>query len=163
MKNERTAKNKIIAAVIFAVLILGVIVFIFANSLKTGTESADDSEVITVFIKGLLGKLGITADKDTVTLIVRKCAHFSEYFLLSAIIFSAFYYFTKNKYLPFLSTGICFIVALTDEFVFQRMTYGRGPLFTDVLIDTGGAAAAGVLLFLIIFIKERSHKKKEKQ
>ena len=74
--------------------------------------------------------------------IFRKCAHVSEYAVLSLLLLRAAILMTNLKRsIPILYVsvlGICLFVATTDEF-HQMFVASRGALATDVLIDSIGA------------------------
>lgn len=74
--------------------------------------------------------------------VVKKTAHLIEYGILATLIYRALINnnFSKNK-AAMLAILLCFIYGLTDEF-HQSFTPGRGPKFTDALIDTFGATIA---------------------
>lgn len=151
-------------SVILALLVIALTVFIFSNSLTVGEESAEQSGKIVEFVKSVLAKMGISPNWDNLSFIVRKLAHFSEYFLLSATVTGFILSLTpKKRFIP-LSPVYCFIVAVCDEFICQRITPGRGPKWTDVLIDSCGAVFA-VLVFMAVYalIKYRNNSKGEKQ
>jgi len=72
--------------------------------------------------------------------LIKKTAHVIEYGILATLLFRALINsdVTKSRSM-FLSVLIAFLYGLTDEF-HQSFTPGRGPKFTDVLIDTFGAS-----------------------
>lgn len=89
----------------------------------------------------------------TVTLLVRKTAHFSEYFVLGALAFWVSVTFTKYKMLwrSAAAFAVCVLYAVSDE-VHQHFVPGRACRFTDVLIDGGGSLLA-IFILTLIFIK----------
>lgn len=71
--------------------------------------------------------------------IVKKTAHVIEYGIFATLVYRALINSNVNKIKSmWLSVLIAFLYGLTDEF-HQSFTPGRGPKFTDVLIDTFGA------------------------
>ena len=141
-------------AVIFAVLTLLITLFIFSNSLKDGVNSAKQSDFAVDIINNLLDFFGISADVYTLGVIIRKLAHFLEYFVLgltSCIFLSGF----KNKVWLAVSPIYCLAVAICDEFVMQAATSGRAPQWTDVLIDLCGALFALGIIAVIRIYKEK--------
>ncbi len=72
--------------------------------------------------------------------LIKKTAHVVEYGILSTLLYRALINsgITKSRSM-FFSVLIAFLYGLTDEF-HQSFTPGRGPKFTDVLIDTFGAS-----------------------
>lgn len=95
---------------------------------------------------------------------VRKLAHALEYFVLSILVMLLIFQIKKAKKFKYNLIGliICFIYACTDEF-HQKFIPGRGAQFSDVMIDTMGAFAGIVFLWIIIcivrFIKTKIIKK----
>jgi VanZ family protein len=71
--------------------------------------------------------------------VIRKCAHFSIYFLLGIFVLNAL---RNGERLGIkrliLSLAICALYASSDEF-HQIFVSGRGPQVTDVFIDSTGA------------------------
>lgn len=158
MKN--LSKNKNIA-LIFAVLAVLATLFIFSNSLKVGEESSEQSNVIVDIIESIAEKVGITFDRPALSHFIRKLAHFSEYFLLSALSATAITLWFDNRKSIVFAPIYSLIVAICDEFVFQRITDGRSPQWTDVLIDFGGALSAmTAVLIIFMIIKNKSKNKK---
>lgn len=75
--------------------------------------------------------------------VLRKIAHFGEYFILSFLFFRAFHYgsdISRNKSL-ILAFLISFIYAASDEF-HQTLVAQRQGRIRDVFIDTAGNLAA---------------------
>ncbi len=138
---------------------------IFLFSAQSGTQSGEMSkgvvELLDPIVEPLYKDLPLPQQKaflDSFHTLVRKAAHFSIYFLLGASAFGAFGNYPLSRPRQSLySVLLSFLYACTDEF-HQGFVAGRGPAFTDVLIDTAGAALA-VGLFLL-FLGLRGRKKK---
>jgi len=81
--------------------------------------------------------------------IIRKCAHLTEYFILSLLILRGIRAGRHGMRLAWAALAIVFVAsyASLDEF-HQRFVPGRTPAVTDVLIDTTGGAAAQALAAL---------------
>lgn len=107
--------------------------FIFLMSQTNGNDSSSQSN----FIVEIIIKI-INIDHDTLSLIVRKCAHFTEYTILAFLIY---YGLAKNqvnnKSILLYTVLITFAYACSDEF-HQLFINGRSGQFKDVLIDTSG-------------------------
>ncbi len=144
-------------ALIFAVLTVLATLFIFGNSLQIGEESAKQSGFFADILKKVLNFAGFDPDYDTVSLIIRKGAHFTEYFILSALAAGTIYFGTEKRAYVFFAPVYAFLTAICDEFICQALTEGRGPQWKDVMIDTSGALLAAVIIFIII--KNSKHKK----
>ena len=119
--------------------------FIFARSSKSVTESLEESGAVLAFVSRILDFFGVRHMPSEH--LIRKLGHFGEYAILA---FPAFF---AAKLLPRFRTclvafGYCAAVACVDEFLVQNLSVGRGPSFSDVIIDSAGAAS--VLLFLVL-------------
>jgi VanZ family protein len=92
---------------------------------------------------------------------IRKCAHFTEYFILSWLILRGFrgdQKVTKIEW-ALLAIFLVFAYAGLDEF-HQSFVPGRTASFRDVLIDTSGGIAAQVVAALEMFASGvREHRK----
>ena len=95
------------------------------------------------------------------TVIVRKTAHFLEYFILAVltVFFVQTYKNYKLKSEMIFTFVFCVFYAITDE-VHQYFVPGRACRILDVCIDTAGSAVAVFLMILIIICKKR-HKSGE--
>jgi len=88
-------------------------------------------------------------------LLIRKCGHFTEYFILSWLILRGFRRgerVTKMKW-ALLTILLIFGYASLDEF-HQSFVPGRTPAFHDVMIDTSAGIAAQIVAALL-FEKQR--------
>ena len=81
---------------------------------------------------------------------VRKLAHATEYAILALLWFGALG--SKLQ-----AVEIAFLYACTDEF-HQLFVPGRAGLFTDVLIDTSGAAVALLFVWLVCRVNKAFNK-----
>ena len=127
-------------------------IFIFIMSHTNGNDSSNQSN----FIAEIILKV-INIDRDTLTFIIRKAAHMSEY----AILLLLLYYALSNvisKHTLSLSLLVTFIYACSDEF-HQLFMEGRAGQFRDVCIDTAGGAT-GILLWHWIYTYLLKYKQK---
>lgn len=145
-------KNKIFKIII---LIIGIIfnLFIFSQSMLSGNTSGGFSLKIVNIINNILRTININIDLDLLHLIVRKLAHFTEFFILGFIWFFIYKnYFKLNK--TFILTLIHgAITALLDEGI-QLFIDGRGASLFDSTIDFTGVFTITLILFLIFKRKE---------
>jgi len=91
--------------------------------------------------------------------IIRKCAHFTEYFILSLLILRGIRAGRKENRLAWALLAILLVAsyASLDEF-HQRFVPGRTPAVGDVLIDTTGGTAAQLIAALVVLwghVRER--------
>lgn len=114
--------------------------FIFIMSSFNSMDSSSQSNIIVNFIVELFNISNI----DVVSLIVRKLAHFTEYFILGVLVANMLRYFDKKVYI---SIVICILYAISDE-VHQLFVSGRSCQILDILIDSVGSSS-GIILFFI--------------
>ncbi|MCD2503303.1 VanZ family protein [Clostridium sp. NSJ-145] len=93
---------------------------------------------------------------ELATFIVRKTAHFTEYFILYFLSINVMKCYLNIKNTIFYSFIFSFFYACTDE-IHQYFIPGRAMAFRDVLIDSAGA----LLAMIIVNIKIKINKKKE--
>lgn len=133
--------------VVYWIILIAWMIFIFYMS----NQPADVSNGQSDFVLNLVETLGISISNNYVDIaitIIRKGAHFTEYLILSLLYFNVLrMYINKNKALIY-SIGLSFIYAGTDEF-HQLFVEGRAGRFTDVLIDTSGAATGSTIVLII--------------
>lgn len=92
-------------------------------------------------------QVGSTSEFYWKDFVVKKTAHIFEYGILATLVYRALINSKiEKKKAMWYSVLFSFVYGLTDEF-HQSFTPGRGPKFTDVLIDTTGAS---IFIFGII-------------
>lgn len=152
-------KQKILRILPFITTAL-IMALIFFFSSQNSEESAALSSGITRQIIDLIMSGATEADKarylDLLHNIIRKCAHFVLYALLG---FSASGMFTgKRRFRIWLSAvAVCCIYAISDE-LHQSMVDGRGPMASDVVLDTFGGGFGAAVFSLIFFIRKGTKK-----
>ena len=82
---------------------------------------------------------------------VRKCAHFTEYFILSLLLLRGIRGQNRGIKLAWALLAIAIVAcyASLDEF-HQSFVPGRTPAVTDVIIDTSGGIAAQAIAALLM-------------
>ena len=137
---------------LWALSLLGVLIFIFGNSLMPASASGAES-------RSFFDRLAEIFPFLTHHL-VRKLAHFAEYALLGAhlaFIPSLFLPHSRFGYPIALSAGV--LVAAVDEGI-QCFVPGRAGLWGDVLLD-GVGSAFGVFFMLgvwLIYLKRKERR-----
>ena len=148
VKKKRSKSNIIISWILMLLWML----FIFYMSQQNGTESTQKSD----FVANLLRYIGIDGNENVrgiITFIIRKAAHFTEYFILFVLIYRVVtIYFNINNLKYYISIFILFLYACSDE-IHQSFIPGRECAVRDVIIDTSGGIIA--LLFILIINKIR--------
>lgn len=157
--------NVRIKRIIFSILIIINCIVIFKFSSQDSEKSNETSGVVVNRVVNTIStvnkKVKKESIKDTVTFMVRKCAHFSIYTLLGIWLMNltnTFDISTKRKILMCVLLGILY--ASSDEF-HQSFVGGRSPEVRDVCIDTCGVLFGNILV--IIFGKIISVIKRPKQ
>lgn len=123
-------------------------IFIFIMSHTNGNDSSNQSNFIAKMILEF-----INIDQNTLTFIIRKIAHMSEYAILLLFVYYGIHKTIRYKYTLLGSLLISFIYACSDE-IHQLFIPGRSGQFTDVLIDTSGA----LIMLLIIYLWQKRKK-----
>lgn len=157
-------KDKVL--IILAIIWMGVI-FMFSAQVSDESKSSSNkvtSAVVNTVIS--IKKENISEEKrqkiiEDKTFIVRKTAHFTEYFILGLIII--LYLQTKEKLATkyiILAIIFCVLYATSDE-IHQLFVDGRSCKIMDILIDTCGSSLA-ILGFTSIY-KLTTNLKKQKE
>ena len=127
-----------------ALLVWMGVIFYFSH--QSGDTSMQLSDGILDSFKSLFQNF---LDYHTLSYIVRKIAHFTEYFILGLLI-----YHLVKQYRVISKTEIiwmilfCVIYAMSDEF-HQVFIGGRSPKFFDVIIDSLGSSLSILILQLL--------------
>ena len=117
---------------IILVIIWMSIIFIFSSF--NSDKSTEQSNTIVNIIANLFNINNI----ELLSLIVRKCAHFMEYFILGVLVLNMLRYTNKSITLGII---ICILYALSDE-LHQILTPGRTFKIYDIIIDSLGSVIA---------------------
>lgn len=134
---------------IFIVFGIFIHILILTQSLLPASLSSDQSGVIVDILHPFVLNLGISIDVQTFSLIVRKTAHFTEFFLLGV-----FWYIIYAKYFKSVKLiGVVlihgFFTAVLDETV-QLFVDGRSGEVLDVFIDFFGVLFACFIVSITI-------------
>lgn len=157
-------KDKVL--IVLAIIWMGVI-FMFSAQVSDESKSSSNkvtSAVVNTVIS--IKKENISEEKrqkiiEDKTFIVRKSAHFTEYFILGLILI--LYLQTKEKLATkyiILAIIFCVLYATSDE-IHQLFVDGRSCKIMDILIDTCGSSLA-ILGFTSIY-KLTTNLKKQKE
>ena len=142
-------KRKVIAWLLF-IFWIGLI---FYMSNQPGEVSSQHSQLVIAFFEflgiDLTDKLGSLA-----TFIVRKTAHFSEYFILYFLTLNLFKCYLEKKYVKWCSLLFVFAYACSDE-IHQYFIPGRAMALRDVFIDTMGGFTAWLVSIFYVFSKTK--------
>lgn len=140
-------KKKIVAWIL---LLFWVSLIFFMSNQPADISDGQSDLVIKIF-----SYIGIELDDyfgNLASFVVRKGAHFTEYFILYLLSYNLNkHYFSKNAKL--FSIIFVFLYACSDE-IHQFFIPGREMHIRDVIIDTSG----GLFGHLILFIKAKIRK-----
>lgn len=143
--------------------------FIFIMSAQHADRSSQlsgglVSKVVAVLYPNFSG-LSLVQQSDITyiaTFIVRKTAHFLEYFILGVLGFLVANTYQKYKFSVRTLSAIvfCVLYAVSDE-VHQFFVPGRACRFLDICIDAVGSVAAIALLAVVLYRKKISNRSGE--
>lgn len=139
-------------SIIYLILSIAWVCVIFSFSLQSGEESSQLSGGIVARLVAWLAPEGF-AQADLLESILRKCAHFAEYFILGSLLSQTICSMKGNRSLLF-PWIIGTIVACGDETI-QLFSNGRSGQITDVLLDSSGVFAGCLLLYVLFKQKKR--------
>ena len=145
--------------VLLAILVLNMMALIFNFSAEDASQSNRTSASITEKVAPLViqGYREMPPRKrvrifNTVQTIVRKCAHFIEYFLLGLVLRCCMEsWIGGRKRLPLIAWLFGAAYAASDE-AHQLWVDGRGGQLTDVLLDSCGVLTGVLFAMLLIRI-----------
>lgn len=151
---------------IFVALLLLWMAVIFIMSSHPSEKSSQVSgglvsKIVDVLYPGF-NNLSLTQQSDithSITFVVRKTAHFSEYFILGLLGFLLANTYTRYKFsLRVLFISVCCVVYAVSDEVHQYFVPGRACRFVDILIDSAGIFAA---TFILSAIHRKNIKRKD--
>ena len=141
-------KRMIALRIMLTALSAGMTALIFYNSSLDAVESTVQSDAVLDFVNSILRALGIGAEVGEA--VIRKSAHFIEYFVLGGLTGGAVYsYALSRRLLLGVTLPLCAAVAVCDELI-QSGSAGRACSAADMLLDFSAALTAALLLSLII-------------
>ena len=148
--------------IIYSTITILWVAVIFGFSLQSADISSDISRS---FLMEILAKLfprimESEALLDFAHVLVRKGAHFTEYFILGIMSTNAVrQFYIKHK--SIISVLFCMLIACLDE-TLQLFVPGRDGRVLDVLIDSCGAIT-GIVIVMLIFELIKKYKKNIKK
>ena len=138
-----------------------IIIFIFSNDV--GSSSSEKSDSVATFIVEVISNItghdytesDLANMIDTCIVVVRKGAHFLEYFILGILVINVIKdYKDLNIKICLISILLCMIYATSDE-IHQLFVPERTGKITDVLIDTAGSSISIFTYYMIYKFKNR--------
>ena len=126
---------------ILIVLLILLLAFIWGHSCMPVNASEEESSAVLELIRPLLEPI---VGPENVTLhLVRKLAHFTEFFCLGCVLALLLPFRGKTQ---LTAGGLSLLTGFIDETI--QIFSGRGPAISDVWLDFSGATAAIALLAL---------------
>lgn len=145
--------------VFWHIALLLYVAFIYCNSLTPAALSSQESGAVLRLLHRALGGLGLAAPWLTEH-IVRKCAHFGEYFILGMLLTQSLNHTgLKREGRALGQLCLTIIIPFIDE-TLQLFTPGRSGQISDVWLDMGGAVSGTALFLLALFIFRRAEWKR---
>ena len=148
-------KLNIIRGILITVLI-AIFVTIFGFSNQNSETSAGLSQKVTNFVVEFVPSIKNMPEKEKeqaeyrIEKIIRKIAHYSIYTLVGILLMALMStYKIKELDRIAISMIIGVIYAATDE-IHQAFVPGRGPLVTDVILDSIGVLT-GICIVLLVY------------
>lgn len=129
-------KNKI-----SLLLVILWMIFIFVMSSFDATSSSNQSNFIVDIITSIIN----IKDIGLLSLIIRKLAHFIEYFILGILVIN---FITRYDKKIIIAIFLCIIYATSDE-IHQIFVPGRSCQIIDIMIDSLGSIM-GIYLYKLI-------------
>ncbi|MBR4059755.1 MAG: VanZ family protein [Lachnospiraceae bacterium] len=126
-------------------------IIIFSFSLQPADTSSQVSSgfgrwLIEVFAPNFIDEFESMSEEQLayIHFLLRKCAHFTEYFILGALVLLSQRHAGIRRKI-FTGLVICMLVASVDETI-QLFVSGRSGQISDVLLDTAGAAVGSLVV-----------------
>ena len=122
---------------------------IVISGFSTGAFTSENTSRIIIPVLHFLFPHASPATLEFVHHIIRKCAHFTEYFIFSLLVLRGIRAGQKSTHLRWALMTILIVAgyAALDEF-HQSFVPGRTAAVGDVLIDTTGGATAQISAWL---------------
>lgn len=141
---------------VWAVLTVAWMVVIFLFSAQNADDSSDTSGKVLSFLCGLFGYTPSDAMKDTLSFLVRKAAHMTEFGILGVLWLNLLREgLGQFRYRYAVAFAVASAYAVTDEF-HQLFIDGRAGQAVDWLIDSTGIVLWLTAAWCIMKITERN-------
>ena len=140
---------------IFLILTIMMTLTIWFNSILPASVSSEQSGFIVGIAQSIFSFFRIEMNPDDLSLMIRKFAHFGQFFLLGIFWFQYLYSVLKNeKMVHWYALLFCILTAIIDESI-QLFSDGRAFQVTDIFIDIfGSSMAISAFLFTRYLIKK---------
>lgn len=156
MANDQTQRKAPNTRTIWTVVFVLWLCVVWGHSLMSGETSSLESSRFVFLLRPLFELVGI-ADEKTMSFVIRKAAHFTEYAILLALgtKMAQEWFGRASKKTLVLVCAIWVLAPSIDECI-QLTTPGRAGMPTDVLIDMAGGLTGHLALTLSQRLKGQS-------
>ena len=149
--------------IVSSILLLAFMTAIFCLSAQEADESSSLSDGITAkIIMGLFPDFDELSEVEQENIIhdttfyVRKLAHFSLYFAMGVLSFSAIVSYKKIKlFLRYLFSYVFSVLYAVSDEIHQLFVAGRSCELRDVFIDSCGVLLALIIIFVICNLSKK--------
>lgn len=136
---------------LYQLLSILMVIFIFTNSTLSADVSANQSGFFSNLALSILNTIGIHMNPLTLSFLIRKLAHFTEFFVLGYLVIKGF----DVKLI--VAILLMFLIGTLDESI-QLFSAGRAFSLVDITIDgIGGITGILVSKFLVKTNQNRTH------
>lgn len=144
------SRKRLIVCIVFSVLTVLLLIFIFRQSSIDAENSDAKSIGLTQLINDFFNSINLNI--LLTNSLIRKLAHFAEYFVLGFLLCSTVFSYTFKLKLSLIFAPVFgLVVSVLDE-LSQTFSKGRTPQVTDVIIDFCGVITAVLITSLFIFL-----------
>lgn len=141
-------KQRRIRQIAAVAVTVGMVAFIFLNSAQPAQVSNQVSRGFLSWVEGALAQCGL--ESTLTNHAIRKMGHFTEYFILGAMLLITVRLFTsKPMRHVFKPLFLGLLVPVLDETI-QLFVEGRSGQVTDILLDFSGVISGILIAFCII-------------
>ena len=139
--------------VLLTILVILWMLLIFSFSSQTGKQSTKTSDafvnrivnITEKFPQKSYNKKNVKNTRRVIEIIIRKSAHFLEYFILAILVYLMFKEYNIPKIYLF-TVLFCLMYAISDE-IHQLFIDKRSGQVIDVCIDTLGAILSTIIMY----------------
>ncbi len=168
--NTKKPKIVYVLRILLPIACLGVLFFIFYNSLKTSEESSAQSSTVTAVAQEIIRAVAPESKWATATgedyeifhALVRDWAHLSEFALLGALLCWCYFAYTFSARYFYLPVSGIVAVPIFDEWL-QTFSMGRASALSDVMTDTLGGAMGLAFALITVLIGATVYALKKKK
>lgn len=150
-------KKKVMLRILLTTLSVAAVAAIFYHSSLSADASTVESDSVLDAVNAFLRSIHLNITLDE--FLIRKTAHFVEYFVLGALLmFTVISYLSQHMKSFALALTLGLSVAVTDELI-QTFSEGRSCELRDMLLDFSGVLLSSLMILLIFTLIFRHRRK----